>query len=283
MTTAALRLPCPETHGATRGVAVSCPAMPLNSPVQPLTYPSRLDLTAERGGRPPPALFVDFDGTLVDIAPHPDAISVAPGLPQLLEDISRRLNGRLAIVSGRQVADLDRHLGTVDITMAGSHGGELRKAGSAEIIPLADPIDKRVVAALRDLAREQGGLLVETKPCSAAIHYRSNPAVETEILAQARCLADANALKLKRGKMVVELAMPGADKGHAVSRIMELPGFAGAKPCFIGDDVTDEDAFRQVREYGGMGILVGAVRQTQALYRLPGVQDVHEWLETLLQ
>lgn len=257
--------------------------MPLNSPVRKLSYPSLLDLPADRDGGPPPALFLDFDGTLVEIAPHPDAIIVAPTLPALLKGIANRLGGRLAIVSGRQITDLDRHLGTIDITMAGSHGGELRKAGSAEITSLADPIDEGVVQALRDLAREQGGLLVETKPCSAAIHYRSNPAAKGDIAAQARKLADAHGLKLTHGKMVIELAMPGADKGHAVSRIMELPEFAGSIPCFIGDDVTDEDAFRQVGKHGGMGILVGAQRETAAQSRLPSVPDVHDWLEALLR
>jgi len=224
------------------------------------------------------ALFLDFDGTLVEIADHPDGIDVTPGLPGMLEALSRRLDGRLAIVSGRALADLDRHLGPVAVAMAGSHGGEFREAGSRDVVPLAEPLPESVLAQLRALAERLGGLLVEAKPFSAAIHYRSDTSVRDTLLEATQAMAKSHGLALKHGKMVIELVMPGSDKGAAVRRFMDLPGFVEARPIFAGDDVTDEDAFRAVTDFGGGGILVGPMRETAAVWRLGGVDAVHQWL-----
>lgn len=224
------------------------------------------------------ALFLDFDGTLVEIADHPEGIHVAAGLPDMLEALSRQLEGRLAIVSGRALADLDRHLGPVAVAMAGSHGGEFREAGTRDAIALAEPLPDTVLADLRGLAEKHGGLLVEAKPFSAAIHYRANTSARDDLLEATRAMADAEGLALKHGKMVIELVMPGSDKGAAVRRFMDLPGFTDTRPVFAGDDVTDEDAFRAVTDFGGGGILVGPMRETAAVWRLDGVKAVHEWL-----
>lgn len=224
------------------------------------------------------ALFLDFDGTLVEIADHPEGISVAPELPQMLEALSETLQGRLAIVSGRALADLDRHLGPVAVAMAGSHGGEFREAGARDAIALAQPLPAAVLADLQGLAHKHGDLLVEAKPFSAAIHYRSNTSVRDALLEATQAMAEAQGLALKHGKMVIELVMPGSDKGTAVRRFMDLPGFVDTRPVFAGDDVTDEDAFHAVADYGGGGILVGPMRETAAVWRLGGVGAVHQWL-----
>ncbi|MDE8650279.1 trehalose-phosphatase [Novosphingobium album (ex Liu et al. 2023)] len=237
---------------------------------------------------PPPlpgagdALFLDFDGTLVEIAAHPDAVRVAPGLPALIESLRIRLEGRLAIVSGRSLASLDRALGPIAVAMAGSHGGEFREAGARAAIALAEPVPTAVVARLHAVAAALGGLLVEQKPFSAAIHYRDRPEAESAVLAAARELARAEGLALKHGKMVAELIMPGSDKGSAVARYMALPGFAGARPLFAGDDTTDEDAFAAVARLAGGGILVGPMRHTAARWRLDGVRETHAWLAAAL-
>lgn len=244
--------------------------------------PQSLPMPPVLQGLPHEALFLDFDGTLVEIAPHPDAIRVAPELPGIIRDIAARLDGRLAIVSGRPLHDLDRHLGPLDVAMAGSHGGEFRPAGSNEVHALADPIPPDIVASLHAIASDLGGLLVETKPCSAAIHFRERPDLEANVLARAASLAESAGLVLKGGKMVAELLMPGADKGRAVERFIQLPPFGGTRPLFVGDDVTDEDAFRSVLDHEGGGILVGPERETAAVWRLPGVADVHAWLKAAL-
>lgn len=203
-------------------------------------------------------------------------------MPDLIRTLSRKLKGRLAIISGRALADLDRHLGPLDVAMAGSHGGEFRQTGSSRVQLLADPLPERAAMSLRAIAEDLGGLLVETKPSSAAIHYRSRPEVEAEVVARTVSLAAESGLVVKRGKMVAELMMPEADKGAAVRRFMAMAPFSGTRPLFIGDDITDEDAFRTVSDLGGAGILVGPQRETAALWRLPCVAGVHAWLKAAI-
>ncbi|WP_370059785.1 trehalose-phosphatase [Novosphingobium sp. P6W] len=225
------------------------------------------------------ALFLDFDGTLVEIADHPDAVVVSPHLAGVVTALSQHLGGRLAIVTGRSIAALEGLLGPVEVAVAGSHGGEFRARAGAEVEPLADPLPAAVVTALESFASANGGLLVEPKPFSVAVHYRRHPEALEGLLACAQALAQERGLAMKHGKQVIELAMPGSDKGTAVTRFMGLPAFAGAAPLFLGDDVTDEDAFRAVRHLGGQGVLVGPMRTTAASLRLPGVAAVHNWLE----
>lgn len=239
--------------------------------------------------QPPPlrlsskaALFLDFDGTLVDIAAHPDHVEVARALPGLIETLGEQLEGRLALVSGRALEALDRLLGPVDVAMAGSHGGEFRPCRNAEIHPLADPLPETIARPLGAFARDNGELLVEHKPFSMAVHYRGQPEMRAPLLALAHDLAEAHGAGVKDGKMVVEVVMPGSDKGSAVARFMDMPRFAGSTPYFIGDDVTDEDAFKAVTAMGGEGILVGPMRQTAACWRLESVEEVHAWLTRAL-
>lgn len=225
------------------------------------------------------ALFLDFDGTLIELAETPDAIRVAPSLPTLLDRLRRRLDGRVAIVSGRSIADLARHLPVSDIAFSGSHGLELRLPGGTEL-PLHVPDDiGEVRERVRGFARDQHGLLVEDKPAGVALHYRRAPAEAGRVGDFMEMLAREKSLVVQRGNMVVELRPAGADKGDAVRAFMNEPEFAGARPVFLGDDLTDEHAFGAVAALGGAGILVGPERETAAHYRLPGVKAVAEWLE----
>jgi len=229
------------------------------------------------------ALFLDFDGTLVEIADHPDHVVVPPLLAETIAALSRALGGRLAIVTGRSIAALEALMGPVEVAVAGSHGGEFRPRAGAPVEPLADPLPGEIVAAFEDFAAANGGLLVEPKPFSVAIHYRRHPEALEGLLTCAEGLASAGGLAMKHGKQVIELAMPGSDKGTAAARFMTLPAFSGATPLFLGDDVTDEDAFHAVRDLGGKGVLVGPMRPTAAAARLPGVGAVHAWLAAALE
>jgi trehalose 6-phosphate phosphatase len=236
--------------------------------------------------RPPPvelldgaALFLDFDGTLVELAESPGAIRVPEGLRPLLERLSARLGGRLALVSGRAIGDLDNHLGRCGIAVSGSHGLELRFADGTEL-PLAAPAG--LASARRELAGFASAdprLLVEEKPASIALHYRRAPERAGEAQALAEDLAGRTGLALQPGKMVVELRPHGADKGDALRRLMREPPFAGARPLFMGDDLTDEHAFAAAAELSGGGILVGAPRATAAAWRLDNVAAAASWLE----
>lgn len=228
------------------------------------------------------ALFLDFDGTLVEIADHPDRVLVLPGLAGLVARLAQRLDGRLAIVTGRSLASLEHLLGPLAIAVAGSHGGEFRPAGTTAVQPLAPLLPATALTRLRRFAQDNGGLLVEAKPFSAAAHYRDHPLARDALLAEARRIADDEGLGLTHGKMVVELTTPGADKGTALTRFMQQVPFTGASPLFIGDDTTDEHAFAAARTLGGSGILVGPERETAARWRLDGVTAVHQWLKEAL-
>ncbi|HZG08701.1 MAG TPA: trehalose-phosphatase [Allosphingosinicella sp.] len=235
--------------------------------------------------RPPPegllrgaALFLDFDGTLVNLAESPGAIEVPGSLTPLLERLSERLGGRLAIVSGRSVADLDGHLGCSGFAVSGSHGLELRFA-DGNSLPVAAPegLDHARGEFAR-LAAADPRLLVEEKPASIALHYRRAPERAGEAEALVRSLAEEAGLAVQPGKMVMEIRPRGSDKGDALRRLMREQPFAGARPLFVGDDLTDEHAFAAAAALGGGGILVGPPRPTAATWRLDGVADITAWL-----
>lgn len=234
---------------------------------------------------PPPglldgaALFLDFDGTLTELAETPDAIEVAPSLGPLLERLRARLDGRIAIISGRSIADLERHVPASDIAFSGSHGLELRLADGTTL-PLQLPTNLDAVRErVRGFALGRRGLLVENKPAGVALHFRQAPDDGRRVTDFMEMLARDENLIVQRGNMVVELRPAGADKGDAVRVFMEEAEFAGARPVFVGDDLTDEHAFGAVRALGGAGILVGPERKTAALYRLESVAAVAAWLE----
>lgn len=226
------------------------------------------------------ALFLDFDGTLVDLAETPDSIRVSPALEPMLQRLQRRLGGRLAIVSGRSLADLERHLPASGIAFSGSHGLELRLAGGSALplsVPagLDDACDK-----VRAFAAGADGLLVEEKPAGIALHYRRAPAEGPRVEAFMGALARRHGFAVQRGKMVVELIPMGATKGDALRAFMTEPHFAGARPVFVGDDLTDEHGFIAAVALGGAGVLIGPERPTAARYRLPSVAAVADWLES---
>lgn len=225
------------------------------------------------------ALFLDFDGTMVELAQTPDAIEVPAALGPLLERLSERLGGRIAVISGRSLADLRAHLGSSGIILSGSHGVELACPGGRQLsvaVPEGLPAARE---ALRAFVGARPGLLIEDKPAGLAVHYRQAPDLEAEVRAEVAAVAAANGLAFGEGKMVAEVRPLGFDKGDAMKRLMTEPPYAGARPWFVGDDATDEDAFRAAAALGGAGVLVGPARPTAASWRLEGVAEVLAWLE----
>ena len=236
---------------------------------------------------PPPAallvgaaLFLDFDGTLVELAETPDSIDVPDGLAPMLERLRRRLGGRLAIVSGRSLADLERHLPLHGIAFSGSHGLELQLANGTRL-PLSVPIgldDLR--ESVEAFAAGADGLIVEDKPAGIALHYRQAPRQAERADAFMVALARKRGFSVQRGNMVVELRAEGATKGDALKAFMTEPEFLDARPVFVGDDLTDEHAFAAAASLGGAGVLVGPLRETAARYRLDSVAAAAAWLDS---
>lgn len=223
---------------------------------------------------------LDFDGTLVELADAPGAIAVPSGLAPLLDRLAARLRGRLAIVSGRALDDLRRHLGGSVAVLSGSHGAELHYADGRSIPVSVPPGLAEARDSIRRFVAGRGdGLLVEDKPAGVALHYRLAPALAEEAEAFLEALAMRSGLAFQRGKMVAELRPHGADKGEALRRLMAEPPFAGARPVFVGDDLTDEHAFEAAVALGGDGVLVGPSRPSAARWRLDGVAAVTGWLE----
>jgi trehalose 6-phosphate phosphatase len=236
---------------------------------------------------PPPelldgaALFLDFDGTLVELADTPDRISVPTALGPMLERLKRKLGERLAIVSGRSLADLERHLPLHGIAFSGSHGLELRLADGTRL-PLSVPLGFDDVCDQVEAFAAAGddGFLVERKPAGIALHYRLAPGEAERAKAFMDRLARKTGFAVQSGAMVTELRAHGATKGDALKAFMTEPAFAAARPIFVGDDLTDEHGFAEAAALGGAGILVGLPRATAALYRLGSVQAVAEWLRS---
>lgn len=236
---------------------------------------------------PPPSLlegaslFLDLDGTLVEFADAPANIRVDDSLRDVLRNLNQKLEGRLAIISGRGLDDLIEHLGIDDLSLAGSHGLEFRIGGEAPLRPTRPPELDEAVGKVRAFA-EARGLIVEAKPAGVALHYRSDPARGEETTAFAAALARDCNLKVQLGSMVAELRAPGPDKGTIIRRFMAEPLFAAGSPVAVGDDLTDEDAFAAAIDLGGHAVLVGAERPTAARFRLADVEAARRWLKQAL-
>lgn len=235
---------------------------------------------------PPPieadrdAVFLDLDGTLAEIAPTPGGVSLTAAMRAAVVAARERLDGRLAIVSGRALVDLDRLVGLRGVSLAGVHGLETRNAAGVEQRRWATPGLERARVRLAALGADEPRLLIEDKGLGVAVHYRQAPELAERAEREARAVAAEEGLTLQTGKMVFEVRDGGADKGVAVRSFMAAPPFEHARPIFVGDDDTDECAFQAVAALGGYGILVGAPRPTAALCALPDVPSVERWLAT---
>ncbi len=227
------------------------------------------------------ALFLDLDGTLAPFTDRPDGVGPDVVRNDRLRRLAERLDGRLAVVSGRGIDDLDRILEGSVAALAGIHGLQRRRDGEVVAAVADDNLDA-VVRELHAFAERVPGMQVETKPLSAALHYRAAPDVEAEVRIFSDALAGRSGLKQQRGSMVIEFLTPGSDKGQAIDAFMAEPPFAGTVPVFAGDDLTDEDGFRAATALGGFGILVGPTRPTFAAFRLEDEAAVHAWLEQAL-
>ena len=228
----------------------------------------------------PVAILTDFDGTLVEIAPSPDAVAVPDHLPGLINRSIESHGGAFAIVSGRKLTDIDSFLPELALTIYGGHGAE-RRVGGQEITPAPSLTEaaQAISNRLRKTFEGTSGILIEAKPAGVAVHYRAAPELEDDaVSALTRAVDEFQSFHVIRGKMVVEARPVGADKGAAVDALLALPQFSGRTPIFLGDDVTDEDGFAAVARHGGVGVKIGP-GDTIARYRLPDVSSTYQLLE----
>lgn len=270
------------------GATISCGAA---SPRVPVTQGADISTAfADTLTHPPlsllqgASLFLDFDGTLVELIDRPDAVMADPELLLLLGTLDRHLDGRVAIISGRSLAQLDAMLGPIaqKLALSGSHGGEFRWPGVTDQ-PERGPSLDEATRHLKALANRYPGAILEEKSFGVAIHYRRTPDAEPAAVALGLELARDPNLAFQQGKMMVELRVAGSDKGKALHRLMTRPEMRGTRPLFLGDDLTDEPALDAASALGGAGILVGPARATAARYSLPDPGAVRAWLAEAAQ
>jgi len=228
------------------------------------------------------ALFLDLDGTLLEIVERPDMVALEASLRAVLPRLLERFQGGLAIVTGRELDDVDRILDPLALTVAAGHGLSIRHSdGTLERLEPDPAAYRRLEAALAIFVAANPGLILERKLGSLALHYRSRPqlegvcgaAVDAAVggLEQARVIA---------GKKVFEVVLGEMDKGRAIAVLLRQPPFVGRVPIFAGDDRTDEDGFREVNSRGGLSIKIGQ-GATMADYRAPGRRAFIKWLGAL--
>lgn len=234
---------------------------------------------------PPPlgdsfALFLDVDGALLDFADTPDGVVVPPQLVARLRELQARLDGALALVSGRRIETLDALFAPLRLACAGLHGLERRNGDTVVHAPVASPEAlARVRATGLQVAAKYDGALVEDKGPAIAFHWRADElaASDFEGLA-ATAVMELPGYHLQHGNRVVELKPDGADKGTAIAAFLREAPFAGRTPVFVGDDLTDEHGFEVVNLRGGISILVGAREPSAARHALHDVAAVRCWL-----
>ena len=226
------------------------------------------------------ALFLDFDGTLVELVDDPNNVALAADRVERLDEMTRRLSGALAVVSGRRIGDLDRFLAPLAFAAAGVHGLERRRKPGGEIEFLMQPeaLDP-VRDALAPTLEANQRLRLEDKGTALVLHYRTAPDLAEAAKSVMRHAADGrDDLIVMEGDNIVEVHPAGMDKGKALADFMTTAPFEGRIPVYLGDDTTDEFALKIVTEMEGVAIKVGG-KESVAQYRLADVADVHHWLD----
>ena len=227
------------------------------------------------------ALFLDVDGCLLDLAWHPDEVIVSPQLRAVLEGLSERLQGALALVSGRPLAGLDALFAPLRFPGAGLHGLERRGANASMAAPPRPPALDAVRQEACGIADAFPGAVVEDKGVALGLHWRGAPGARDALRHFAEAaLPRLPGYRLQHGNHVVELRPAAGDKGSAIEALLEGAPFQGRTPVFAGDDITDESGFAVVNARAGLSVLVGDREPSAAHFALPGPADVRRWLAT---
>lgn len=219
------------------------------------------------------ALFLDFDGTLVEIAATPEDVRVDPALVPVLRRLAQRLDGALAIVSGRPIEQIDAFLAPLRLPAAGVHGAELRATSDRPPAATAEPLDARMRAAISDLARLDPAIRIEPKTYSIAVHFRQAGHLAGRIEDSLRALVENSptAAALVPGRMVFEVTSGLTSKGGALATLMRQPPFAGRRPLAAAEAM------------GGRGLKVAGGAFSPAESDFDNPRQVRDWLATLAE
>lgn len=230
------------------------------------------------------AIFLDIDGTLLDIAPTPLEVMVSDELRATLASLFATFGGAVAFVSGRPIAEMDRLFHPLRLAAVGGHGAEIRFTRESETRrSKIATLDDELRAAFARIGRIGDGVIVEDKGYSLAIHYRLAPQLGGEIMKAVTAVCKnerCDSLEVLPGKLVIEIKPGGYDKGTGLREMMSVPPFTGRSPIFVGDDITDNAAFAVLPDYGGTGFSVGGI-VPGASFNFDGPQDVRRWLRHL--
>jgi trehalose 6-phosphate phosphatase len=245
-------------------------------PLEPMSETTVLPFAIDRGRH---ALFLDFDGTLVEIAERPDAVRLEPEARAALAFLAHEMAGAVAIVTGREIADIDYHLSPLSLPVAGVHGLTRRSFdGAVADVTLSSAFVPALEQALRPFVERNAGVLVERKRGAVALHYRLRPELEGQAIGEmVRASQGLSGITLMRGKMVIEAKSSATHKGHAIEAYLNEAPFKGRVPVVAGDDRTDEDAFITVNRLGGVSIKIGDDASAASL-RVPNAAAFRSWL-----
>jgi trehalose 6-phosphate phosphatase len=227
-------------------------------------------------------LFLDVDGTLLEFTDTPLETFADGEIKVLLGEVAERLNGAVALVSGRSIDYLDALFAPLRLPAAGLHGVERRKAsGEIHGASFVDAQLDRARTALRRLVLAQPGTLLEDKGRTIAVHFRMAPQSETAVREAVRAAAAqlGSNYQIQGGHMMLEIKPRGFTKAAAIKAFMREPPFSGRKPVFVGDDLTDQDGFKTVEDQGGISIAVGD--RVHGQFRAEDPAAVRTWLKTI--
>ncbi len=223
------------------------------------------------------ALFLDFDGTLVELAATPNLVEMPADVIVSLCALQRKLDGALALVSGRSLRNLDTFTHPLRLAAAGEHGSQ-RRAANGQVRPVARVDLDSAIDAAQALVLAHPALLLERKTSGISLHYRQAPELESICMAAMQAAVKHIAgMDLIHGKCVVEVKPQAVNKGTAITDFMQEAPFAGRHSIFAGDDTTDESGFAAVQSMGGQAIKVGT-GPTAARYHCASVTDLVAWL-----
>jgi len=228
------------------------------------------------------AVFLDIDGTLIDFANKPNEIIVPKNLKHLLYYLNNKVDGTLALISGRMIVDIERIFNPLKFYSSGSHGLEFKDSFERYIIFNNKNIPKKIKKELSNFAKTYPGSFIEEKKFSIAFHYRNIPNIKLKALKAISNFTHKSNYKILQGNHVIELIPANINKGKAIAYFMKKPLFSKKIPLYIGDDYTDEFGFKFINDIGGFSVKVGNEKNTSANFFTRDTRTVHNILKFIL-